>query len=86
MPSWRKDQNELTKKVIENVDVIPFCVTFGRVNKGCLLNHLQGREGYITLEDALAGRYRVFEYETDQLLGCYDSVDALIQDGWKVST
>ncbi|MFA5546298.1 MAG: hypothetical protein WDA14_11670 [Sphaerochaetaceae bacterium] len=83
---WRKDQKELTKDILERVDVVAFSFDCSGVNKGCTLNHLDGRYGYITLEDALADNWRIFDYKTDELLGVYDSIDGVIEGGWKVST
>jgi hypothetical protein len=83
---WRKDQQELTRDILERVDVVAFSFDMSGVNKGCTLDHLDGRYGYISLEDALADDWRVFDYQTDELLGTYDSIDAVIEGGWKVST
>ena len=85
-PQWRKDQQDYTRQVIFNVEVVPFTVQWGGLNKGCCLDHLDGRFGYITLEDAMDCNYRVFDYKTDTLLNSYQSLDELIEDGWKVST
>lgn len=68
------------------MDVVAFSFDCSGVNKGCTLNHLDGRYGYITLEDALADNWRIFDYKTDELLGVYDSIDGVIEGGWKVST
>ncbi|MGE4454774.1 MAG: hypothetical protein AB7D92_09590 [Sphaerochaeta sp.] len=86
MQTWRDDQKALTRDIIERVDIVAFSVSLTGVNKGCYLDHLDGRFGYITIADALAYRYRVFNYESDELEGEYPSLDALIEDGWKVST
>ncbi|MBG0768099.1 hypothetical protein [Sphaerochaeta halotolerans] len=86
MKTWRDDQIELTREIIENVDIVAFTFSLIGKNKGCYLDHLDGRFGYITMEDALAYRYRVFNYESDVLEGEYDTLDALIDNGWKVST
>ena len=83
---WRKDQKKLTRDILERVDVVAFSFDMSGVNKGCTLNHLNGKYGYISLEDALTNNWRVFDYETDELLGTYDSVEAVIEGGWKVST
>jgi len=83
---WREDQKYLTRDILERVDVVAFSFDMSGVNKGCTLNHLDGRYGYISLDDALADNWRVFDYETDELLGAYDSIEAVIEGGWKVST
>jgi len=83
---WRKDQKKLTRDILERVDVVAFSFDMSGFNKGCTLNHLNGKYGYISLEDALAYNWRVFDYETDELLGTYDSIEAIIEGGWKVST
>jgi hypothetical protein len=79
--SWRKDQKELTRDILERVDVVAFSFDMSGNNKGCTLDHLDGRYGYITLEDALADHYRIFDYETDELLDSYDSIDGVIEGG-----
>ena len=83
---WRKDQKDYTRQVIFNVEVVPFTVQWGGPNKGCCLDHLDGRFGYITLNDAMESNYQVFDYETDKLFNSYQTLDELIVDGWKVST
>ena len=86
MKEWRKDQKDLTRDILETVDVVAFTFDISGKNKGCTLDHLDGRYGYITLQDALADNYRIFDYETDELLDSYDSIDGVIEGGWKVST
>jgi len=83
---WRKDQKELTRDILERVDVVAFSFDCSGVNKGCTLDHLDGRYGYIKLGDALAYNWRIFDYETDELLNSYDSISSIIEGGWKVST
>ncbi len=83
---WRKDQKKLTKQILERVDVVAFSFDMSGKNKGCTLDHLDGRFGYITLEDALSYNWRIFDYETDGLTGTYTSIDDIIAHGWKVST
>lgn len=69
LTEWRKDQKQLTREILERVDVVAFSFDCSGVNKGCTRNHLDGRYGYISLDDALAYNWRVFDYETDELLG-----------------
>ena len=83
---WSKEQQERTREVLECVDIVAFSFSWTGKKKGCPLNHLGGRNGYITLNDALSGDWRVFDDETDVLLEIYDSVDGVIKGGWKVST
>lgn len=83
---WREDQKKLARDIQERVDIVAFTVDVSRVNKGCTLDQLDGRYGYISLGDALAYNWRIFDYKTDELLGTYDSIDAIIDGGWKVST
>ena len=86
MKTWSKDQQELTRDILSRVDVVAFSVSLIGKNKGCYLDHLDGRFGYMRLEDALSERYRIYIYETDALAGEYETIDALIEAGWKVST
>lgn len=83
---WREDQKELTRDILTRVDVVAFSFDISGKNKGCTLNHLDGRYGYITLQDALANKWIVFDNKTDELLETYDSIDGVIEGGWKVST
>ena len=84
--AWRKDQKKLTKQILEQVDVVAFSFDISGRNKGCTRDHLDGSYGYITLQDALADNWRIFDYETDGLTGTYTSIDDIIAHGWKVST
>ncbi len=86
METWRPDQQQLTRDIISRVDVVAFSFSLMQPNKGCYLDHLDGRFGYLTLEDALGCRYRIYDYESDALQGEYETLDALIDAGWKVST
>lgn len=83
---WSREQEERTRDVLERVDIVAFSFSMTGKKKGCPLNHLSGRDGYITLNDALGGDWRVFDDETDVLLETYDSVSGVIEGGWKVST
>lgn len=86
MKTWSNDQRELTRDILSRVDVVAFSVSLIGKNKGCYLDHLDGRFAYSTIGDALSYRYRVFNYETDELEGEYETIEALIEAGWKVST
>jgi len=83
---WSEEQQERTRDVLERVDIVAFSFSMTGKKKGCPLNHLSGRDGYITLSDALSGDWRVFDDETDVLLKTYDSINGVIKGGWKVST
>ena len=83
---WSKEQNNRTKEILKNRDVVAFTFDWSRKNKGCTLNHLDGRYGYIKLKDAIKNNYTIYDYETDELLGTYDSIDEVISNGWKVSS
>ena len=84
--SWRQDQLDITREILERVDIVAFSFSLSGRNKGCTLNNLDGRYGYITIEDALSDNWRVFDYWTDQPTGTYASIDEVIAHGWKVST
>ncbi len=83
---WSKEQNNLTKDILKHRDVVAFSVDWSGKNKGCNLNHLDGRYGYIKLMDAIKNNYTIYDYETDELQNTYDSIDEVIAGGWKVST
>lgn len=83
---WSKEQKERTKDVLKRIDVVAFSIDISGVNKGCTMNHLDGRYGYIKLMDAIRDNYSVYDYETDELQNTYNSIDEVIDGGWKVST
>jgi len=83
---WREDQKALTREILGEIEVVAFSFDMSGVNKGCTLDHLDGRYGYITLQDAMHDIWRIFDYETDALFETYSSIEHLIQEGWKVST
>lgn len=85
--TWTSIQQERTMDVLETVDIVAFSFSLnGKPKKGCPLNHVSGRDGYITINDALDCHWRVFDEETDELLETYNSIDGVIMGGWKVST
>lgn len=83
---WSTEQKDRTRDVLERVDIVAFSFGWRGPKKGCPLNHLDGRDGYITINDALSGDWRVFDDETDELVKTYDSITSVIESGWKVST
>ncbi|MGD1823535.1 MAG: hypothetical protein ACPKM0_12345 [Pleomorphochaeta sp.] len=83
---WSKDQKLKTKRIIDELDVIAFCFDLSGKNKGCNLDHIDGSYGYIKLMDAANYKYPIYDYETDELLATYESLDDLVNNGWKVST
>ena len=83
---WREDQKELTREILSDITSPAFYFDIGGVNKGYTLDHLDGRYGYIRLKDAVIEHWSIYDYETDEHLGTYESIDALLEDGWKVST
>lgn len=83
---WRKDQKKLTREILEKVDIVAFSFDLSGNNKGCNMDNLDGSYGYIKLNDALKNTYPIYDYETDKLLGTYNSIDEVISNGWKVSS
>ena len=83
---WRDDQIALTRDILERVDIVAFSFDISGKNKGCTLNHLDGRYGYIKLEDALKDHWVIYDYESDMSIRLYDSIEDILQQGWKVST
>ncbi len=83
---WSQSQKDLTREILDSVDVVAFSFDASEVNKGCTLNHLDGDYGYITLSDALDNNWRIYDYKSDELIKAYGSIDEIIEDGWKVST
>jgi hypothetical protein len=49
------------------------------VNKEDTLDHLNGDYGYISLQDVLDRKWRIFDYATEVLLGTYDSIEEAIK-------
>ena len=84
--AWSLEQKKRTIDVLERVDIVAFAFSPDGAKKGCPLNHLDGRKGYITIDDALARNWRVFDEDTDELLGTYRSSAEVVAGGWKVST
>ena len=80
----RNDRTKRTRETLEQVDITAFMFDLSGMNKGCPLDHPDGRYGYITLQDALAENWNIFDYKTDRLIGCYESIDDLIEKGWNV--
>ncbi len=83
---WSKEQNDITSDILRRIDVVAFSFDLSGKNKGCTMNHLDGRYGYIKLMDAIRDNYSIYDYETDELQDTYDSINDVIDGGWKVST
>ncbi|MPM62784.1 hypothetical protein SDC9_109662 [bioreactor metagenome] len=46
--AWTEIQQERTRDVLERVDILAFSFSLsGKPKKGCPLNHVSGRDGYI---------------------------------------
>ncbi len=83
---WSKEQNDRTRDILDRLDVVAFSFDASGINKGCNVINDEGKYGYVKLMDALNYLYPIYDYESDQLIKDYDSIDDLIKDGWKVST
>ena len=86
LKEWREDQKNLTRQILERIDIAAFPFAVSGKNKGCTLDNLTGSFGYVKLQDALDKTWKVYDYKTDKLLGAYETIDNLIAGGWKVST
>ena len=82
-----EDMRAVTRDILERVDVVAFTVDFSGINKGCnMINIHSKNHGYIAMKDALAYRWRVFDKSTDDLLGTFETIEDVMDAGWKVST
>lgn len=78
---------DVTRDILEKVDIVAFTVDLSGPNKGCNMVNINGRgRGYITLNDALAREWKVYDMETDELKGEFGTVEEIMDAGWKVST
>lgn len=84
----REDQRELSREILEEVQMVPFTINLGGPNKGCNIDSVfnTAASGYITIKDALNRDWKIYDYKTDQLLGSFETLDNLFDAGWKVST
>lgn len=84
---WSQGQKEMTREVLYEMDIAAFTVQLGnRPNKGCMMVHLDGREGNIRLSDASSEKYPIFDYETDELLEDCQTIAQVLASGWKLGT
>ena len=80
-------QEALTRDVLIEMDVMAFTFQMGdQPNKGCMMIHSDGMQGYITLADASSRKYPIYDYETEKLIDNCGSVAEVIRNGWTVST
>lgn len=84
--SWPDHAIDYTRKVLRDVEVVPFSIQLGMPNKGCMMQHFTKPFGYIKMEDALNNIYPIYDYDSDELLDSCNSIDEVINAGWKVST
>lgn len=78
--SWPERNKIETREILYNMPVGSFA--FG---SGCHVVHLDGRNGYVDLVDAFSDRYYVRDLKTEKVIGPYETIDDLIDAGWKVS-
>jgi hypothetical protein len=83
LKEWREDQKNLTRQILERIDIAAFSFSVSGANKGCTLDSITGSYGYIKLQDALDENWRIYDYSSDKLLGFYETIDNLIEDGRK---
>ena len=82
-----EDMRAVTRDILDRVDFVAFTVDFSGVNKGCNMINIHSKtHGYITMKDALEYNWRVFDKATDDLLGTFETIEELMDAGWKVST
>lgn len=83
---WNEEDKEMTREILEGIEIVAFPLdSFGK-KKECPLMHLDRRNGYIRLADATNGIWRIFNRDTDEMIRTYDSISAIIDDGWKVDS
>ena len=85
----REDQRVLTEDILRRVDMVAFLISIPKMeNKGCLMQDINNPSlfGYITVSDAMGYIYKIYNYETDELVATFDSINELLDAGWKVST
>lgn len=83
-----EDQRKLSSEILEEVQMVPFTINLGGPNKGCNMDSVLDPKanGYVTIADALEQNWNIYDYNTDELLGSYETLDELFDAGWKVST
>ena len=81
---WREEENEKTREILGKMNLISFLIEVDETHTGCNFHHIDGKWGYLTIEDAMIEQWNIYDQKTDILLGTYDSVEDLIENGWKV--
>ena len=76
---WSKEVEDRSYNIIRDVMLGSFMH-----GKGCYLDNMDGRKGYITIDDAMAYKYNVRDVKTDEIIDSYPDLMPLIEDGWKV--
>lgn len=76
---WPKETEDRSYNIIRDVMLGSFMQ-----GKGCYLVNVDGRRGYITIDDAMAYKYKVRDVKTDDVFESYPDLLPMIEDGWKV--
>ena len=81
---WSKETKELTRQILDDVDIVAFGTSMNGKNKGCNMKHVDRKSGYISLNNALDYNWIIQDLETEETLGEYSSIDELLNNGWVV--
>ncbi len=86
LDKWPPRRINMTRDVLERVDTAAFCLGDERTSKGCVMQHLDGRFGYITINGAINYNFAIYNLDSDVVMDQYKNIDELIADGWAVSS
>lgn len=81
MKEWSHGLKDKTREILCNMPIASFTMR----PEGCYLKNIDGRFGFITLNDAMAENYIV--HVRDKLEDekeAYNSIDAIVDAGWAV--
>ncbi len=83
---WPKLAKIHTRDTLTRVDIDAFGICIdgmnGVMNKGCLMKHIDGSRGYITMLNALLSTWVIHHLDSDEETGNFKSIDELLEAGW----
>lgn len=84
MSSWSQSLVKQTREILYDLPVEVFFLAEKIGHKGVCLKHIDGRKGYISLNDCVDDQYTIRAHETDEILADFETIDALIAADWAV--
>ncbi len=84
---WSKERTDQTRELLEDVPMEYFAMQIAGKFNGCIMENLEGKYGYLKIEDALESHFVFYDMDTNELLADFGSdVEAVLKSDWRISS